>query len=100
MEGSRLASQSLQNDRAGLRRAPGSPRRQDRLAADTQTLNQGLIPFRIATLQIIQQLAPAGHHGKESPAGVVILFVRFEVLGELQNPLAENCYLNFWRAGI
>ena len=100
MEGSRLAGQSLQNDRAGLRRPHQSSRPPGPPSGGYPDSESGFCIVRDSTLQIIQQLAPAGHHGKESPAGVVILFVRFEVLGELQNPLAEDRYLNFWRAGI
>ena len=82
MEGSGLAGQSLQKtvkfaESTRLPAPPGPP------SGGYPDSESGLYPFRIPTLQIIQQLAPVTHQGKESPAGVVILFVRFEVLGEL-----------------
>ena len=30
----------------------------------------------------------------------MVLLVRFEVVRELENPLAEDRYLNFWRAAV
>ena len=31
---------------------------------------------------------------------MMVFLVRFEMLRELENPLAEDCYLNFWRAAV
>ena len=74
--------------------------RQNRLAADTQTLNQGLVPLRITALQVVQQPAATRAPSTTAPPGVVVLLVGLEMLRQLKNPLTQDGYLNFWRTGV
>jgi hypothetical protein len=71
-----------------------------RLTTDAQTLNQGFVPFRVTAFQVFQKAAPACDHRQQSPAGMMILLVRLEMVRELFNAMAEDRYLNFWRTGI
>src|SRR5262245_47333360 len=70
------------------------------LSADAKALNQRLVPLRTAAAQIIQQPAAARHHLQQTPARVVVLFVRLEVLRQLGDAPAENCHLDLWRACV
>ena len=70
------------------------------LTADAQALNQGFVPFRVTAFQVFQQAAPTGHHGQQPTAGMMILGVSLEMILELFNALAEDGYLNLWRAGV
>ena len=70
------------------------------LAADPETLNQGLVPLRRPALQIVQQTTPSSNHREQSPAGMMVFLVRLEVLCELENPLAEDRYLDLWRTAV
>jgi hypothetical protein len=70
------------------------------LAADAQTLNQSLVAFWTAVLQILKQPAALGHHHEQTALGVMILFVPFQMLGEGRNTLTQKSYLDLWRAGV
>jgi hypothetical protein len=71
-----------------------------KLAANAKTLNQGLVTLWAAVLQVVEQFAPPGHHAQQPSPRVVILLMRFEMLGQLQNTLTQEGNLNLWRAGI
>jgi len=59
-----------------------------RLFADSELGNNGLIPFRVVLLQVVEQTsAPADHHEK-SAARAVVFLVRLEVFRQLTNALA------------
>ncbi len=53
------------------------------LTANTQALNQILVSFRIAASQIFQQATPASNHQQQPAAGMMVLFMRLEMLCEL-----------------
>ena len=72
----------------------------EHLAADAQALNQALVPFRVTAFQVFQKAAPSGDHRQQSPAGMMIFLVRLEMILELQNTLAQDGYLYFWRTGV
>ena len=72
----------------------------EHLTADAQALNQVLVPFRITAFQVFQKTPSACDHRQQAPAGMMILFVRFEMILELQNTLAQDGYLHLWRTGI
>src|SRR5581483_5506752 len=75
-------------------------RSDQRLAADAEALDQSLVTFGAAALQVIQQPAPSRDHRKQSPAGMIVLLVRLEVIPELEYTLAQDCDLNLWRAAV
>jgi len=70
------------------------------LTADAQALNQVLVSFRIATFQVFQQTPPARDHRQQSPAGMMVFAMQLEMILELQDTLAQDSYLDFWRTGI
>jgi len=71
-----------------------------RLFADAELGNNGLIPFRVVLLQLVEQATtPADHHEK-SAARAVVFLVRFEVFRQLTNALAQQRDLDFGTAGI
>ena len=70
------------------------------LTADAQALNQVLVPFRITAFQVFQQAPPACDHRQQSPAGMMVFAMQLEMILELQNTLAQDGYLDFWRTGV
>ena len=70
------------------------------LLADSKFLDDVFITLGVVFLQIIQQAATlADHHEQTAPGGVVFL-VRFEVLGQLADPLTQDCNLHFRASGV
>jgi hypothetical protein len=63
-------------------------------------LDQALIPLKIAFLEIVEMPPPLSYHLQEAPAGMVILNVNLEVLGEVLDTLTQQGDLHFRRAGI
>src|SRR5579884_1050175 len=78
----------------------GIPMNGRKLTADAEALDEVLVPFRTATLQVIQQAPPARHHGQQTTAGMKILLVRLEMLPELEDTLAQDGHLNLWRTAV
>ena len=72
----------------------------EHLTTDAQALNQVLVPFRITAFQVFQKAASSCDHRQQSPAGMMILAMQLEMILELQNTLAQDGYLDFWRTGI
>src|SRR5260370_32038659 len=81
-------------------RPPGRLPERERLTTDAQALNQVFVSFRVTAFQVLQKAAPPGDHRKQSPAGMMILAMHLEMIHELQNTLAKDRYLNFWRTGV
>jgi hypothetical protein len=70
------------------------------LFADAELGYNGLVPFRVVLLQVVEQTtAPADHHEK-SAARAVVFLVRFEVFRQLTNAFAQQRDLNFGTTGI
>jgi len=72
----------------------------EHLTADAQAQNQVLVSFRVTAFQVFQKAAASRDHRQQSPAGMMIFAVCLEMILELQNTLAQDCYLHFWRTGI
>ena len=53
-----------------------------------------MILVDILTLQIIQKLTASRDHLEQSAAGIVVLFVHLEMLGQLNDPLRKQRDLN------
>src|SRR5947208_735981 len=70
------------------------------LTADAEALDEVLVPFRVAALQVIQQTTPASDHRQQPTTGMMIFLVRLEVLRELEYTLAQDSYLNLWRPAV
>jgi len=63
-------------------------------------LDQALIPFEIALLQIIEKPPPLPYQLQEAPTGMVILDMNLEVPGEVVDTLTQQGDLHFRRASI
>jgi hypothetical protein len=72
----------------------------NRLLADTQFADDVTVAVRIRLLEVIQKAAALAHQHQQTTARTMILFVGFEVLGQLANTLAEDRDLHFRTAGI
>src|SRR5579884_740137 len=70
------------------------------LPANAEALDQRLISFRAAALQVIQQTTPSSDHRKQPATGMIVFLVRLEVIPELEYTLAQDCDLNLWRPAI
>ena len=70
------------------------------LATQTQLFNQGLVPRLVLLLQVVEQTAPLAHQQEQAPAGVMVLCVDLEMLGEATDALREESYLDLGRTGI
>src|SRR3569623_382572 len=76
-----------------------SPRRIE-LAADAEALDQFLVPRLVYALDVVEQAAAGLHQLEQAAAGMVVLAVRLEMLGEVVDALREDRNLHFRRAGI
>jgi hypothetical protein len=70
------------------------------LLADAELGNNGLVPFRVVLLQVIEQATTPAHHHEKSAARAVIFLVRLEVFRQLTNAFAQQRDLNFGAACI
>jgi len=64
------------------------------LLADAELANDGLIALGIVFLQVIQQATPLADQHEKAAARAVVFLVRFEVLRQLADALAEQRDLN------
>lgn len=58
------------------------------------------VSISIVRLQIVQQATTLADHHEQTPPGGVVLFMRLEVLGQITDPLTQNCNLDFRASGI
>jgi hypothetical protein len=65
------------------------------LFADTELGNDGLIPFRVVLLQVVEQASAPAHHHKKSAARAVVFLVRFEVFRQLTDAFTQQSDLYF-----
>ena len=71
-----------------------------RLFPESEFLDQSPIPLDVLALQVIEVFSSFSHHLKETPSGMVVLAVGFQVHGELPDPLAQERYLDLGGTGI
>jgi hypothetical protein len=70
------------------------------LPSDIQLVDNGTIPFDISVLKVVQQASSLADHLKKSSSGMVVLFVRFQVVCQMVDSLCENGNLNFRWTGV
>ena len=93
IRGSRIPTFQL-----GARPSGGDPG--NSLAPQAETFDQGLIPRRIVSREVVEQATSLAHQLHQPAPGMVILEVGLEVLGELSDALRQDGDLNLGRAGI
>ena len=70
------------------------------LAAQAQFLDEGLVTFEVRSLQVCQQLTAFCSHQEQTPAGVKVLPVGLQVLGQVSNAMREQGDLYFSGPGV
>ncbi len=70
------------------------------LLAQTQGVDQLAIAFNVGALEVIEQLAAAGNHHQQTAAGMEILLVGLEVLGEAVDTGRQKSNLDCGRSGV
>ena len=70
------------------------------LLTDTQLGDQGTIALDVLLHEVVEQAAALTDHLVQAAAGVVVLRVLLEVLGELVDALGENGDLDLGRTGV
>src|SRR6516165_2604789 len=70
------------------------------LTADAKPRDQGLIARLVPRLHIIEELTALRDEFQETPARMIILNMRLEMLGEVRDALAQDRDLHFGRSSI
>src|SRR5215510_7082239 len=70
------------------------------LAAQTEPVDQCLVARLFPRLQIVEEAAALRHELQETTAGVVVLLVVLEMLGQVLDALRQDCDLDFRRTGV
>ena len=70
------------------------------LPAEPKRLRQLAVSLKVGALQVVQKAATPTNEHEEPAAGMVILLVCAQVIGELINPLGQLRNLHLGRSGI
>jgi len=70
------------------------------LPAQTETLDNGLVPFAIRLAKVTPQAVPLAHFGEQAATGGKIVLVFFEVLGEIADLFRQDRHLHLGRTRI
>jgi hypothetical protein len=70
------------------------------LLSNFQPLDDRAISFDVLLLEIIEEMAPLPNELQKPPAGMVILHVGLEMLGQIADPFAQDGDLYLWRPGV
>ena len=70
------------------------------LLSDTEAFDNCAVTFDIVLDKIVEELSSFADHLLHTAAGMVILRVGFEMLGELVDPRGKNGNLHFGRTGV
>jgi hypothetical protein len=71
-----------------------------RLAADLEALDERLVTLIVDALQVVEKRTALAHHRQKPTAGMVILLVGLEVVGEVVDAFREDRNLDFGRTGV
>ena len=70
------------------------------LLAQAQLVNNRLVTFGIVSLEVVEQAATLADQHEKTAARTMVLLVRFEVIRQLANTLAQQRDLDFGAARI
>jgi len=79
---------------------PARPRGVYRLLTDAELVDDRAVPLHIGLLEVVKKPAAASDELQQTAAGMMILRMGLEMLGEVGNAVREKCDLHFWRPGI
>jgi hypothetical protein len=82
------------------RRGPGLTAPSIFLLSNAQSINKRPIPGMINAAEVIQQPTPTPDQLQQSSAGMMILLVSLEMLGQVGNAVGQYRNLNLRRSGI
>jgi hypothetical protein len=72
----------------------------NRLAANTQGLNQRPILVNVTGFQIIQKSSPAPDHFQQTPTGMKVFGVSLKMFRQLVDAFRKQCHLGFGIPGV
>ena len=72
----------------------------DILLTDTQLGDQSTVAVDVLLCQIVQHLAALTNHHQQTTAGVVVMLVHAQVIGQLVDAGGQDSNLNFGRTGV
>ena len=70
------------------------------LFADAEFLNDVFVRLGIVALEVVKQTTTSADHHEKTATGGVVLLMGLEMFGQFANPLAQNCDLDLWAAGV
>jgi hypothetical protein len=70
------------------------------LFSQSQALDDRTITLQILLLQVVQKPSALADEFQKPPAGMVVLFMLLEMIGQVRNPSAQQSHLNFRRTRI
>jgi hypothetical protein len=66
-------------------------------AFESQGTDNGAVAIDVFVFDVIQQAAPSSDQHQKTPSGMVVLFVGFQMFGEIGNAVSQQPNLNFRR---
>src|SRR5687768_3980933 len=76
------------------------PSRGIALLTNAELVDDRAVALHVDLLEVIQQTAATSDQLEKPAAGVMVLRVGLEMLGQVANAVREECDLHFWRPGI
>jgi hypothetical protein len=70
------------------------------LATQAKGIDNRAIALDIFGLDVVEQPSAFAYQNQQTPAGVMIFFVDFEMVGQIFNAMCQQTYLNLRRARI
>jgi len=71
-----------------------------RLLAEAELLYDAFVPVGIVFLEVVEQTTPLADQHEKAAARAVVFLVRFEVVRQLADALAQQRDLNLGTAGV
>src|SRR6478735_7291704 len=71
-----------------------------RLSAQAEPLDERTVTLDVDGLQVPQQPATTADQAHQAAAGVVVVLVLLEVLGQIRDPLGQHRHLRLGRTGV
>src|SRR5215212_5939333 len=71
-----------------------------RLAAQTELADERAIPLQVLLLEVVQEAPAAAHQHQEAAAGVMVVLVLAQVVGEVVDATGEHRDLDLGRSRV
>ena len=70
------------------------------LLTDTEALDRRAVSLDVLALHVVQQATTTTDELQQAAATVMVFAVGLEMLGQLDNPVGQQSYLNLGRTGV